>query len=323
MSLLALVIALALEQLQPPRADDAVRRGIGRLVDGIGRRAGQVAAEDGRVGIAGALAWLLLVAGLCGGLWLLDLLLADLFLPLSLALHVAVLYRTTGFRHFSRAYLGYERAMQVDDAVAARTVLEAWMRRSDPGFTAAALDGPAMNRLAMALALLAAHRGVFGPLLAYALLPGPTGPLLYRLAGRLAHDWPRQAGPAFGRFALRALAVIDWLPLRASAATFAVVGNFEDALYCWRGAAQAGSAMGDDPLQRQRAMILGVGGGALGVRLADPAIEQRWQADGEGFEWDAPLPDVAALRRAVDMAWRALVLWVGLFALVELVGWSR
>ena len=36
---------------------------------------------------------------------------------------------------------------------------------------------------------------------------------------------------AFGLFAGRAYYWIDWLPVRLTAVAFAVVGNFEDAIY--------------------------------------------------------------------------------------------
>ena len=47
-----------------------------------------------------------------------------------------------------------------------------------------------------------------------------------------------------------------------TALTFAVVGNFEDAVYCWRSQALAWST-------RTQGVILAAGAGALGVRLGD------------------------------------------------------
>src|SRR5207245_1128446 len=80
--------------------------------------------------------------------------------------------------------------------------------------------------------LLASHRHVFGVLLWYVLLPGPSGAILYRLAAFLAARW--QGLGAFGRFAQQAFYVLDWPAVRLTAAAFAVVGDFEDAVYCWR-----------------------------------------------------------------------------------------
>src|SRR2546425_532233 len=87
-------------------------------------------------------------------------------------------------------------------------------------------------RLVIEEALLASHRHVFGVLLWYVLLPGPSGAILYRLAAFLAARW--QGLGAFGRFAQQAFYVLDWPAVRLTAAAFALVGDFEDAVYCWR-----------------------------------------------------------------------------------------
>ena len=116
-------------------------------------------------------------------------------------------------------------------------------------------------------------------------------------------------------FADRAFRVIDWLPARLSAAGFAVVGNFEDAVYCWRGAVSAGTA------SDSRALLLASGGGALGVRIAEPALEARWSEGEQGFEWQGAEPDAGALRSAVGLVWRSVVLWISLFAMVTIAAW--
>ncbi|MFY0080399.1 regulatory signaling modulator protein AmpE, partial [Acinetobacter baumannii] len=65
---------------------------------------------------------------------------------------------------------------------------------------------------------------------------------------------------AFGRFAAPAFYWIDWIPARLTAAAFAVVGNFEDAIYAWRNFA----SRWDD---EAAGIILAAGGGAMGVRF--------------------------------------------------------
>src|SRR6185436_13121982 len=77
-------------------------------------------------------------------------------------------------------------------------------------------------RLAIEEALLASHRHVFGVLLWYLILPGPSGAILYRLAAYFAWRW-RDLG-AFGGFATRAFYYLEWPALRLTAAAFAIVG---------------------------------------------------------------------------------------------------
>lgn len=53
----------------------------------------------------------------------------------------------------------------------------------------------------------------------------------------LADSWRHRAivgDHEFFKFSQQVFGIIDWLPLRATAAAFAVVGDFEDAIYCWR-----------------------------------------------------------------------------------------
>ena len=115
---------------------------------------------------------------------------------------------------------------------------------------------------------------------------GPAGAVVYYLAALLDGIWGRRAdggADAFGRFATRAFCWIDWVPVRLTAAGLAVVGNFEDAVYCWRMQANAWTPQGDG-------IILASGAGALGV----PAIGSRRAARlGSWF----PL---RALRRALQ-----------------------
>ena len=78
----------------------------------------------------------------------------------------------------------------------------------------------------------------------------------------------------------------------------------------------------------QRDMLLAAGGGALGLRIADPALEAQWAAGvtigGEAdqpFDWAGAEPDSAGLRSAVGLVWRAVLLWVLVFALLTMASW--
>lgn len=117
-----------------------------------------------------------------------------------------------------------------------------------------------------------------------------------------------------GLVARRSFYWLDWPAVRFTAAGFAIMGNFEDALYCWRAAIAAGT---DDA----RALLLASGSGALGVRLADDALEARWSAGEQGVDCAVASPEVRTLPAAVSLVWRAAALWVGLLALLTIAGW--
>ena len=89
----------------------------------------------------------------------------------------------------------------------------------------------------------------------------------------------------------------------------AVVGDFEDAVYCWRTQARAWR----DPFM---GVVLAAGAGAMGVRLGMPlaepgGVDPRPELGG-GDSADLPFLDTA-----VGLLWRALVLWVFVLLVVS------
>jgi len=134
-------------------------------------------------------------------------------------------------------------------------------------------------------------------------------------AGQAAPGSDAAAQSPWPAFANRALAVVDWVPTRLTAAGFAIVGNFEDAVYCWRGATAAVGPWDS------RSVLMAVGSGAIGVRLADPALEARWAAAPRAFECPGAEAQPGSLPAAAGLVWRSLLLWLGLFALITVSAW--
>lgn len=225
----------------------------------------------------------------------------------AMAWSTAVLFLTIGFRRFRSAFSEVERALRAGELASARDSLGRWSRVS-----AAELNAGDTARVAIEQGLLAAHRDVFGPV-AWFIVLGPAGAVLYRVSAQLSELWDPRNAPdlgAFGAFAARAFFWIDWLPARLTAASFAAAGDFADAVYCWRAQAAAWKPRADG-------IILASGGGALGVRLGD-SLHQ----DG-GLHFRPELgtgetADVDHLQQAMGLIWRALVLWLFLVFLVSL-----
>lgn len=325
MGFFALVLALLVEHTWPLRRGNRVHAEAGGFAAAIRQ------AFDGNERRHGMFGWLvvvgtvlLLVAGIE---WL-----ARSIHPLAVfALHVLILYWTIGFRQFSQAFAEIRIALAADDAEGARAVLAGWLRGVNPVEEAIEARRPDVGqtcRQSIAHALLAAHRHVLGPLFCYVVLPAALGPVLYRMAEMLARHWRRaEPGSQWGEFADRAFATIDWIPARLSAVGFAVVGNFDDALYCWRGASAAGASTtvqtppSEPAVDRTRALLMAVGSGALGVRVADPALERRWAESSRPFECPGGEAQPATLPLAATLVWRSLLLWLGLYALLTLSAW--
>jgi adenosylcobinamide-phosphate synthase len=341
MGFIALILALLIEQLRPLPRDNVAHRAAASFAD---RVAGLTHAGSRRDGMLG---WLLAAGTAVVAVIVVEHVLGRIgWLPVLL-LHVAILYHTFGFRQFSHAFTEIQLALAANDPEGARQALQRWVRQQDPDYVVGDLPVNEVCRKAIAHALVGAHRHVFGPLFWYMLLPGAIGPVLYRVAQFLAERWqghlPTQVvavepdlqpaivvGEDYGDFARRAYVVIDWLPVRLAAAGFAIVGNFEDAVYCWRGATAVRRG------EPQRRILLMTGGGALGLRIADPRIEadvRGSDAVGDadpslsggpspsGFEWSGSEPDAAGLRSAVALVWRSVVLWILLFAMLTIANW--
>ncbi|MDE1990544.1 MAG: regulatory signaling modulator protein AmpE [Betaproteobacteria bacterium] len=177
------------------------------------------------------------------------------------------------------------------------------------GFSPAGPAGlPEMVARAIELAVMDIHSRLLAVLFWYCVLPGPVGALLYLMAMRLNQLWGSDTRTDFGSFSRSAFFWLDWIPLRVTAFAFAIVGNFEDSLFCWRTQA-AGSRSG-------MRLVLASAAGALGIRLGDSSSPQRLYG---GLELGVgEFPDLDHLRSAEGMIWRTLVLWLIVIALLTL-----
>jgi len=304
MSFLALVAALLIEQWRPL----ADRRYLFSAVAGYAAFLERLfnAGETRQ----GAIAWLIAVVPPVLGVGLLYAVVYNANFLLALLLNVAALYLTMGFRQRSHYFTDIRFALKEDDLARARNILSDWR-----GVSCADLDREAVTRLAIEEALVTSHRRVFAVVFWFVLLPGPTGAILYRLAMSLNERWSAQTGPelsAFGSFARRAFATLDWLPARFTAAAFAVVGDFEDAVYCWRTQA---SNWPDPAL----GVVLASGAGAMGVKLGMAILDGGVVADRPELGLGEPA-DTGHLDSTVGLVWRALVMWLLLLLLVSLAG---
>jgi adenosylcobinamide-phosphate synthase len=257
----------------------------------------------------GTMAWFAVIVPAVAATWFLYWAFYSVSPFLGLLFNVGVLYLTIGFREESHHFSEIHSALREGDLERARRALAEFR-----GHDCSALSAGEVARLAIEDALAVSHRHVFGPAFWFVVLPGPSGAVLYRLAGFLARHWGARADPDFGRFgefARRAFAAIDWLPARATAITFAIVGDFEDAVYCWR--TQAARWL--DPLL---GVVLAAGAGAMGVRLgaAYPRADRVEERPELGTGDDA---DMAFLDTTIGLVWRALVVWLALLLVTSLV----
>jgi adenosylcobinamide-phosphate synthase len=303
MAFLSILGALLLEHLRPLRQPLPHYQHYSRFTRWLERRfnAGEFS--------HGAIAWALAMLPLLAVVWLIFFLLYGISPLLGLAWNVAVLYFTLGFKYFSDNAEQIARLLRAGALDGARAQIGGWR-----GGDASQFSADDIARVGIEQVMAASHRQMFGVLLWFVLLAplGPVGAVLFRAASILARRWAGSRG-SFGAFAQRAFHVINWLPARLTALTYAIAGNFEDATYCWR-------TQADTWPEPEDGVVLAAGAGAMGIRLGQSvsvAGETVWRPElGTG-----QAPDADCLDSAVSMIWRGLVIWLVAGLLVVIAGW--
>ena len=317
MTFFSILCALLIEQLKPLRADNQVYGGIKTLAMRIEAWFNAGEPKNGRMGWI--LMMLVLVAPVAIVYWVLQ---HYGLVFLAFAWNVLVVYLTLGFRHYSHYFTSIQLALSQGDEARARALLAEWTRLDTVG-----MDAQEIARIAVEKSLITTHRSVFGVFFWFLMPGGAACAVLYRVSEYLARAWnepEHMRNEAFGQFAAKAFYWIDWIPVRLTAVAFAVVGNFEDAIYAWRNFANRWA-------DESRGIILAAGGGAMGVRLGTPQENaprllpaDAATVDLSDVETDVlpgEEPSLRALQSTVGLVWRALILWMILLLLLSSVVW--
>ena len=317
MTFFSILCALLIEQLKPLRADNLIYAEIKALAM---RMEGWFNAGDRSHGRMG---WFLMMAVLMVPAGLVYWILMHYGLGwAAFAWNVLIVYLTLGFRHYSHYFTSIQIALNAGDEGAARTLLAEWTKMDTVG-----MEAGEIARIAVEKSLVTTHRNVFGVFFWFLMPLGPACAVMYRVAEYLARAWnepDHMRNEAFGQFAARAFYWIDWVPVRLTAIAFAVVGNFEDAIYAWRNFAHRWS-------DEAKGIILAAGGGAMGVRLGSPHENASKplpldaatvdSSDSEAEVLPGEEPNVRALQSTVGLVWRALLLWMLLLLLLSGAVW--
>jgi len=304
MSLFSLIAALLLEHFRPLSNRSPIFVSFTRYAHYLERHlnAGQI--------LHGVVAWclaVLLPALLTGAIYAV---LYQINLTLAWMFGAAIVYLTVGLRYFSAPAESLAGALRDNDPIRARKHLAHWSGRSTDEW-----DSTTLARVGIEHTLALSHKHLFGVIVWFVVL-GPAGAVFYRLAQVVGQKWgglDEYEFGQFGHFAAQVFEWVDWLPLRLTALSFAIVGDFEDAVYCWRTQAESWA-------QHGIGIVLASGAGALGVRLGEPLPvggEVEFRAElGLGDDADADY-----LQSTVSLIWRAAVLWLALISLFTVATW--
>ncbi len=270
--------------------------GLGRLAEGVERRLNR-----GR--------W----RRLRGGAALASLLMPALAVAVVLDhyagpwLDALVLYLTIGLKSLHDHVRPVTLALERGELVAARAAVARLVSRDPEG-----LDERGVARAATESVLENGSDALFASLFWY-LAAGLPGVVAHRVVNTLDAMWGYRTDRfrEFGWAAARLDDVLNWLPARLTALSYALAGDLLRALRCW----QLQGGRWESP---NAGPVMAAGAGALGVRLGGPAHYhgrlRRRPLLGKGI---APSPETPA--QALALLRRALGWWL---ALIALGGWA-
>jgi adenosylcobinamide-phosphate synthase len=217
---------------------------------------------------------------------------------------IAALYSALGLRSLGEHVEPVAQALRADDLEEARRRVGYLVSRQT-----SELDATEVARAATESVLENGSDAVFAAIFWFAVLGAP-GVVLYRLSNTLDAMWGyrNERFERFGWASAKIDDLLNYIPARLVALTYALLGNTRLALRCWRTQAPKWDSPNAGP-------VMASGAGALGVELGGAAIyhgelHQRPQL-GEGVPADAD---------SIDRGWQLVQRGVWLWLLILCLG---
>jgi adenosylcobinamide-phosphate synthase len=218
---------------------------------------------------------------------------------------IAALYFALGHQSLRDHALRVRQALEAGSLEEARLRV-GYMVSRDTG----KMDAQAVAAATVESVLENGNDAVFGALFWF-LVAGAPGVILFRLANTLDAMWgyrtPRYL--YFGWAAARLDDVLNFIPARLTALTYALIGSTRSALRCWRSQAHAWESPNAGP-------VMAAGAGALEVGLGGGAWYHGQWEERPPLGVGSP-PDAAAITAALRLVRSGVVLWLLLVCGVE------
>tara|TARA_Y100001968_G_scaffold49099_1_gene39462 strand:- start:12487 stop:13398 length:912 start_codon:yes stop_codon:yes gene_type:complete len=283
--------ALLLDALlgEPKRAHPLVA--FGRLADRLEQHFNGTVARGWRS--HGVTAWCLAVLPLTVLAWLLSL------LPgIGWLVEIVLLYLALGLRSLGEHALPVAQALWRHDLPEARRRVGCIVSRDTTQ-----LDEEGVARAATESVLENGSDAVFAALFWF-IVAGAPGVVLYRLSNTLDAMWGYRNArfERFGWAAARIDDVLNYVPARLVALTYALLGRTRRALRCWRTQAPLWDSPNAGP-------VMASGAGALGVVLGGSAI-YHGEVHARPELGRGQAPQARHIEHALDLVWAGVGVWL-------------
>ena len=149
----------------------------------------------------------------------------------GLIFSIFVLHATLDFSDFGIKPKKIADALDANNADEALGIAQEWQINKDSLATNNANYANQIASVSIAYFFKSAHYGLFALFLWFFVF-GAAGVILFSLSFLLLKN-TSNANP-YEDMSHKILTALDWLPSYLTATCFAVVGDFEDAVYCWR-----------------------------------------------------------------------------------------
>ncbi|WP_324730813.1 adenosylcobinamide-phosphate synthase CbiB [Pseudomonas paeninsulae] len=222
------------------------------------------------------------------------------------AVEILALYAALGLKSLGEHALPVAQALRLGNLQLARERVGYMVSRNT-----AELDASGVARAGTESVLENGADAVFAALFWF-LVAGAPGVVLYRLSNTLDAMWGYR-NPRFERFGWAAAKiddVLNYLPARLVALTYALLGKTALALRCWQRQAPQWDSPNAGP-------VMAAGAGALGVSLGG-AAEYHGELHPRAQLGQGPPARARDIERAINLVYAGVLLWLALLVLWEL-----
>lgn len=226
---------------------------------------------------------------------------------ISILFSVFVLYFCIAYRSLVEHIQVINQVLEKNDISAARTAVSMIVSRNTEQLSAQQIASASIES-----ALENTNDALFGALFWFA-LAGLLGVVVYRIVNTLDAMWGYRSirFNYFGRVAARLDDLLNIIPARLSALSFALVGDTRTALHCWQSQASTWKSP-------NAGVVMAAGSGALKLQLGGPA---RYHGQVE----ERPILGLGAasgqqdIVRALKLIRNSLVVWLLMTLLIDTV----